>query len=227
MAPKELLSSSMLDRPSQVPARQESAGRNKRKQRTRPIVRDHGKENEVAEEQSINRTEDQDSGKEVTEREGGDRGSKEWGGTKDGGIQPGAYHSFRRTTKHIKGTDRTPGRRAKELGITYPSLACSEDNHYWVEVIDSVFRCKHCWNAKWQPRSFSEGIVFGDEIRIIGLEEAYAIRVGNDTKVMKALCMLEGLRLARDNGENVEEVFDGIVREIGYKSFYSNYGETY
>ncbi len=76
----------------------------------------------------------------------------------------------------------------------YPSDKClSSDSgsHYFVRVLNEIFRCKHCGAAKWQPSIYADAYDFSSSIMYVGIERAYAKELELRPRLAKVVKAIE------------------------------------
>jgi len=85
--------------------------------------------------------------------------------------------------------------------ISYPEDRCDTSPtraHLFILVGNSVWRCKHCWRAKWTPTLWGEAEKYAAKIKSMGVDKAYSYFVESKPSIKKLLIQFEEIRLLRD-----------------------------
>lgn len=119
----------------------------------------------------------------------------------------GTISALRKYVKSTRSGDGNLRRSSKELGVDFPTAQCDSspsNAHHYVEVMQNIYRCKHCWTVLWQPHTMYEAKAFVDEIHSKGLQQAYRDRVDGSPKTLEAIVMMSALRVVRGHLDDTE-----------------------
>lgn len=82
----------------------------------------------------------------------------------------------------------------------YPDRRCEDSPnraHWFVPVTGTVWRCEYCWVSLWLPSNWEDCVIFSNNIRRFGLDEAYRRHLQLRPEVVRILNKLEDIRLLR------------------------------
>lgn len=108
-------------------------------------------------------------------------GSKVKGGNGNRALRHGQSYNIRRAIREAKARNRSTGRSAQVLGITWLGSRCEDSPvskaHHFIACtkVDTgdIYECQYCHKVKWMPCGIDECQEFDRNMQIYGCDLAY------------------------------------------------------